>query len=223
MEALLPTVYTEKDVDKKQHGLFDVRVPRYRFIAQYLGSGKRVLDVGCFTGYCSKAFQDMGNEVVGIDASLPAITKAKELYSGPEFYCIDAMNLTTHFAHGSFDVIVASEIIEHVLDPKFFLKQIKEVLQPGGLLILTTQNSNALHFRLRMLIGKFRWDFSHYRLYSKSEILSEVKSAGFDIDVVQIVPINPDGHSKVMRLFVYFMAKIYANFGWTICVVARNT
>ena len=221
MNILLPTVATQEDVEQKQHQ-FNLGVPKNKFISTYVGSGKRILDVGCFTGYCSKAFHEMGNTVVGVDASPPAIRMAQERYKDLEFYCIDALELTRQFPPDSFDIVVASEIIEHVLDPAIFLKEIKTVLHPGGLLILTTQNSNALHLRLRMLIGKFRWDFGHYRLYSKPEIINEISSGGFTIEVVQVVPINPDGPSKLMRLFVYFMARLYANFGWTTCIVAKK-
>ena len=73
MNVLLPTVSTQEDVEQKQHQ-FNLRVPKNKFISTYVGSGKKVLDVGCFTGYCSKAFQEMGNTVVGVDASPPAIT-----------------------------------------------------------------------------------------------------------------------------------------------------
>jgi len=86
-------------------------------------------------------------------------------------------------------------------------------------LILTTQNSNAIHFRLRMLIGKFRWDSTHFRLYSKPEIVDAVESAGFEVEKVKILPINKQGSNKVGRLFAYYAAKIYGNFGWTTGVV----
>ena len=75
MKSLLPTVSTQKDVEQKKQQ-FNLKVPKNRFIANYIGTGEKVLDVGCFTGYCSKAFQEMGNTVVGIDASPPAIKKA---------------------------------------------------------------------------------------------------------------------------------------------------
>ena len=221
MKSPSPTVTTQKDVDQKKQQ-FNLEVPKDKFIANYIGTGKKVLDVGCFTGYCSKAFQEMGNTVVGIDASSPAIKKAQECYPDLEFYCIDAMNLTTRFPSDTFDIVVTSEVIEHVLDPKIFLKAINQILRLGGLLILTTQNSNALHLRLRMLIGKFRWDFKHFRLYSKPEIVHEIRNGGFDIEVVKVVPINPYGPSKLMRSFVYYIAKIYPNFGWTTCVVAKK-
>ena len=214
----LPTVYTAKDIAR--HGTCDLKQPRIRFLLENMGSNKRVLDVGCFVGDYTQAFSDKGNHVVGIDASQEAINEARKRYKNIRFECVDAMELKKGLKKEKFDRIVASEVIEHVINSDIFLTEIYYILKKGGKLILTSQNSNGIQYRLRMLVGRFRWDSQHFRLYSKEELLAVVKKAGFKVEKSKVLPINPKGNHAPLRLLAYIAAKFYTNFGWTTAVVA---
>jgi len=77
----------------------------------------------------------LGNKVVGIDITPELIEEAKRNFSNVKFMCVDAMALQNSFSENDFDCVVAGEVIEHVLDPTFFLEEIFKILKKGGKII----------------------------------------------------------------------------------------
>lgn len=80
-----------------------------------------------------------------------------------------------------FDVVFAGEVIEHLLDDVKFIRNCKEVLKPGGILILTTPNLVFGVNRFRMLFGKmplFSFAPYHYRIYNAEVLKNSLKEAG---------------------------------------------
>lgn len=146
-------------------------VPRDRPLA--------VLDVGCGTGLNARELANMGHRVTGIDLSPVAIEKFKAL--GFEGQVCDVCE-GLPFGEGSFDLVYASEVIEHVSDTESFLAQLSRVLKPGGLLMLSTPNSAFWPFRFAALFG---WTVSemqhpgHVRFFSKRSLTRAVEQAGF--------------------------------------------
>jgi 2-polyprenyl-3-methyl-5-hydroxy-6-metoxy-1,4-benzoquinol methylase len=96
-----------------------------------------VLDLGCATGWLTCQLAEFGT-VVGIDIADVSIRQAREWYPHIQFECEDLSNSAGR--RGEFDVVVSLETLSHVVDQPAFIKRISEVLKPGGLLILTTQN-----------------------------------------------------------------------------------
>lgn len=219
-KELLPTQYGPDDIVSRT--IFNAESPRIKFVLKEAGKGNKILDIGCFLGFYSECMRLRGNEVTGIDVSREVIEEARRRYPLIRFERVDAMKLTESFEPESFDTVTASEVIEHVINPSLFLIQIRSVLKKGGTLVLTTQNSNAIHYRLRMLLGKFRWDFSHFRLYSTPEIVQTVTNAGFTPRTVKVLPIDKNRRHKITRLFVYYAAKLYPPFGWTTGILATK-
>lgn len=219
--VVLPTVCTVEETPRKGER-FDLSQPRIQFILRHLGNDNDVLDVGCFVGHYSNAFAAAGNRVVGIDVDAEVVNHARSLHPHLKFEQVDAMKIAVHFGHQAFDVVVAGEVIEHVLNPQLFVENVLNVLMPGGEFILTTQNSNAIQFRLRMLVGRFRWDPTHFRLYSREGVVREVRRGGFEVVRVQMLPIAPKGRSQFARLCTYYAGRLYPNWAWTTAVVARK-
>ncbi len=84
-----------------------------------------VLDVGCSEGYFMKVIADRrGAEVWGIDISTEGLVKAREVYGQP-VASADAHRLP--FADGSFDLVMSTETLEHVLDPEVMVAEMKRV------------------------------------------------------------------------------------------------
>jgi len=152
-----------------------------RFMRQMVPRGRplTVLDIGCGTGLNASILREMGHSVVGVDLSPVAIEKFTEL--GFEGHVCDIAE-GMPFAHDRFDMVYASEVIEHVSDTEFFLAELARVLKPNGLLMLSTPNSAFWPFRLAGLLG---WTVSevqhpgHIRFFSKRSLVTAIEAAGF--------------------------------------------
>jgi 2-polyprenyl-3-methyl-5-hydroxy-6-metoxy-1,4-benzoquinol methylase len=96
------------------------------------GKNLNVLDVGCGDGVLSEPIAKQGNTVTGFD--LPTITPMAHKRHVSNVFSGDAENLA--FIPEVFDVVLASEVVEHLWNPQKFLDDAYRVLKPKGLLIL---------------------------------------------------------------------------------------
>ena len=114
------------------------RRSRETIISKIEGSALHILDIGCGGGWIAQHFTAKKNYVVSLDISLKNPTETLKKYPS-EFHAAvvaDAYNLP--FRNNSFDVIVASEVIEHLTSPKTFIERWLRILKPGGKLIMLT-------------------------------------------------------------------------------------
>lgn len=126
--------------------------------------GKRVLDIGCGTGFFSKMLIEIGYEVTSIDSSPVALDYSRKrglanLVTG------DALKLP--FPDGSFDAACALDILEHIDDDRGALKEWQRVLKPGGVLLIFVP---ALPF----LWGPQDEKLEHKRRYIKVALENEI-------------------------------------------------
>lgn len=129
-------------------------ITRYTFAKPYI-KGKKVLDLGCGTGYGSFEIIKIGAaKVIGIDISKKAINFAQKNFRHKRlsFRVADATSLP--FKNNSFDTIVSFEVIEHIKNYHLFLNEVFRVLKKGGHFIFSTPNSkqfrgktSAYHFK----------------------------------------------------------------------------
>src|SRR3954451_11908286 len=119
--------------------LLNEHMARYHF-ASRLTRGKRVLDAGCGAGYGSAELARMAERVVGIDVAAEAVAFARTNYELPNLRFEQASCTELPFEDGSFDLIVAFEVIEHLENWKGFLQEARRVLAPAGQLIVSTPN-----------------------------------------------------------------------------------
>jgi 2-polyprenyl-3-methyl-5-hydroxy-6-metoxy-1,4-benzoquinol methylase len=117
-------------------------------LAQAPVSAKRILDVGCGSAWVARHFQDKDVKVYSMDISSINPKKAVDRYPFDGHYGIIADVFHLPFAAGTFDYIVASEIIEHVADPAAFLRSLLQVLAPNGHLVVTTPHDEKRAYSL---------------------------------------------------------------------------
>ncbi|ABR47904.1 Methyltransferase type 11 [Alkaliphilus metalliredigens QYMF] len=124
-----------------KNGMLIEHIARYQF-ARKLCKG-RVLDIACGVGYGSPILirhNPQIDELVGIDISPEAIDYAKQHYRFLEtsYYVDDALNKNLYKTYGTFDTIVSFETIEHLEEDEVFVKNLYNLLKPGGTLIIST-------------------------------------------------------------------------------------
>lgn len=120
-------------------------------------SGKTILDVGTGSGKWVDFLRRQGSDATGLEP-------ARELYSHflkdkPGFYCQTTAEFIESHAETRFDVITSFDVLEHIEDPRSFLRDIHTLLKPGGYLFLSLPDAGSL---LPRLIGK-HWH--HYNKY----------------------------------------------------------
>ena len=124
----------EVDVD-----LLNEHVARYAF-ASRLARGKRVLDAGCGAGYGSAELAAAAESVVGVDRAPEAIEFARANYALPNLRFDEASCESLPYSDGSFDLVVAFEVIEHLENWRGLLSEARRVLSRGGQLVVSTPN-----------------------------------------------------------------------------------
>ena len=118
-------------------------------------NGLKCLDIGCGGGILSEPMSRLGAIVTGIDPSEMAIQSAiahsRKSRLDIDFKCMSTGDLIKSSLDNQFDIIIASEVIEHVSNRALFLSDIAKLCKPGGLVVFTTINKSILG----VLLGKF--------------------------------------------------------------------
>ena len=113
---------------------------RYHFVLPML-AGKNVLDVASGEGYGCALMATTAAAVSGVDVSPEAVAHARAAYATQQNLTFTQGNCAKlPFGDATFDVVVSFETIEHILEQNEFLDEIKRVLKPAGLLIMSSPN-----------------------------------------------------------------------------------
>ena len=110
---------------------------------KYFKYNSTVLDAGCKGGEISASLKTYASSIYGIDFNRSAIKNFNRRFRGSG---VQANILDLPFKSKRFDVVLCTEVIEHLLNPIQGLNQIAEVAKPDGLLILSTDNRNGINF-----------------------------------------------------------------------------
>ncbi len=123
-------------------------------------SGLRILDIGCGAGLLCEPLARLGAQVIGIDPS-PSNIAAAKLHADRGHLSIDYRCTTVEEidARERFDVVLAMEVVEHVIDVGLFLKRCAAMVKPGGLMVVSTINRNWKSFALAIVGAEYvlRW------------------------------------------------------------------
>jgi len=138
-DALFP----ERFVPGEMHGLIEVEhLTRYLWASRFV-AGLRVLDAGCGVGYGSMILQSAGAiHVTGVDIAEDAVAAARQRARGDvEFLRSDMTSMALE--DSSYDVVVCFEAIEHLEDQQAALDELRRVLTPAGLLVISSPNRHV--------------------------------------------------------------------------------
>jgi 2-polyprenyl-3-methyl-5-hydroxy-6-metoxy-1,4-benzoquinol methylase len=162
----------------------------YRPVAELLADvppKALVVDMGCGNGSFLSLFQDRGWQLYGSDLSSTGIEIARSSYPSINFSLANAESMPVGLASkaGQFDVVLNTEVIEHVYNPRGLLKTCHGLLRPGGTLVLTTPYHGYLKNVLLALTGKLDrhftvlWDHGHIKFWSHKTMREVLSETGF--------------------------------------------
>ena len=119
-----------------------IRLEHYHRYAMVLNivKGKDVLDVACGEGYGSSFMAGVARSVVGVDISDEAAQHASATYTKANLMFRQGSATALDFDEASFDVVVSFETIEHLAEQAQMLAEIRRVLRPDGLLVISSPN-----------------------------------------------------------------------------------
>ena len=173
---------------------------RHRAHAKLLdavGTGNRVLDVGCSSGYLARPLAARGNTIVGLELDPVAARAAEEFCELVLVGDVETMELPLE--PGSFDVVLGGDVIEHLRDPVATLARLRPFLRPGGRVVLSTPNVANWAIRLSLLSGRWRYtdrgilDRSHTHLFTKATLAETLECAGYRVERIDFsVPVPGD-------------------------------
>lgn len=158
---------------------FNVR----RFAERAAGSGLRILDVGCGNGYQLGPLAGR-HEVHGLDVSEANVRKASEAGIKAVLHDVE-----TRFPYedGRFDVVVCSEILEHLFFPERVITECSRVLKSGGTFIVTVPNLYCFRNRVALLSGRgadfieYPDNTIHIRFFSIAGMRRLLAAGGFEV------------------------------------------
>lgn len=147
------------------------------------GRGLKILDAGCGNGWQTSFFLE-GNEVSGLDIAASNVQQACQRGILARRHDIET---PWPYPDGTFDLVVCSEVLEHVFFPEKIIREITRVLKPRGQVIISTPNLYSLGNRLALLYGKkcalieYPYNQEHIRHYSFGGLKKILKEAGFKV------------------------------------------
>jgi 2-polyprenyl-3-methyl-5-hydroxy-6-metoxy-1,4-benzoquinol methylase len=195
-------------------------------LLEAVGSGKRVLDVGCSSGYLAAPLAARGNSIVGVELD-------PEAARGAEPYCervlvgdVEAMELPLE--PGSFDVVLCGDVVEHLRDPVATLARLRPLLRDDGRLVLSTPNVANWAIRLSLLAGRWRYtdrgilDRSHAHLFTLATLREALDGAGYRVERIDFsVPVP--GGSDLLDGAAYALGRLRPSlFAYQFVAVAQT-
>ncbi len=183
----------------------DTKHGAHEKVLVFVGSGKKVLEIGCATGYLSAKMKENGCSVIAVESQREAAEEAKR--NGINVIVGDGEELEgLGLEKNSFDVMLFADVLEHMKRPEEALRTVRELLKPGGYVVVSIPNIAYWTQRLKHLMGN--WDYTktgimdetHLRFYTLKTARELLEKAGYRIIEMDYTPWKPA---------LYFLTKIW--------------
>lgn len=145
------------------------------FLKPYLQAGIKILDVGGYRGEL-KAFLPNNVSYYVLDFDEQALNEARRIGAKVKKINFDEQSIV--WDGEKFDIVVATEVLEHLKDPARHLGEIKKILKDQGVFLVSLPNENMFYHRLMALLG-FGVDFFAFKLYKHLHLPTISQSRNF--------------------------------------------
>jgi len=152
-------------------------------LVKKLDGVRSICDLGCGNGHITGRLAALGYHVTGVDASASGIQIARSAY--PQVNFVHAL-IDRDLNVGQFDLVISSDVIEHLYRPLDLIEAAVSLLKPGGQILLGTPYHGYLKNLVLAATGKMDAHFSalhdggHIKFFSVSTLSTLVRSHGFD-------------------------------------------
>lgn len=145
----------------------------------------KILEVGCGLGYLTYALRQAGHEARGLDISAQAVERARRAF-GDHYLCADVNQFAAE-APGAFDIVVMTEVLEHLERPLQVLRSLRALLRPNGSALISTPSKDFLP-----LGAVWRTDNPpvHLAWYSAASLREMARRTGFRIRFADFTEFN---------------------------------
>lgn len=157
--------------------------PLLSFLKKYNKLGFEILDIGCGVGTIDLYLAKKDHKVIGIDISKRGIEIAKKnaqklsLYVNLKFL---VKNFPQSLPSGKFDLIICSEVLEHLKDDRSAVNAISKLLKRDGIVIASSPSKNAPLYKWGAL-SRFDQEVGHLRRYTKGGFIKLFKESKFKV------------------------------------------
>ncbi|MBV8550919.1 MAG: glycosyltransferase [Acidobacteriaceae bacterium] len=192
------------------------RYSSHYYASRLIGTGQRVLEVGCGDGAFGAHLARARNQVTGVDSDPKAC--ADGAYENVVRTDLEkGLAPISPKSDGAFDRILVLDRLEHLREPAALLEDCRRLIGPRGKLILSVPNGVNFTVRLMVLFGMFQYsdrgilDWSHLRFFTAKTIRKLVEKYGYRvtathftiIPVERVIPMRPE--SGLLRLASHFL------------------
>jgi len=205
----------------EMHGSIELEHLHRYLLAKQLTAGKRVLDIACGEGYGTALLSESAASVVGVDISAEAVAHAQQKYQAGNLEYRAGTCSDIPLADQSVDVVVSFETIEHHDEHEAMMGEIKRVLKPGGLLVMSCPDkleysdkpnySNPYHVKelyrheFDSLMAKY---FKHHSISGQRVVYGSAIFSEDSLATLKSYKLNDSAQSAIAGLSeaVYLMA-----------------
>lgn len=188
---------------------------------------KNILDIGCYDGTFLNLIKNRDNNFFGLEASDWGYQKSRARGIDVQQYYFDGSEKLP-YDDNFFDLVIAGEIIEHIFDTDFFLKEIRRILKTDGKLLISTPNIASFGRRLMLLLGinpiietspnepESSGHIRYFTFRSLETILEKhrFKTIEYQSDIINF--------SKSGRFSSTLLVKLFPRFGASIICLAKK-
>lgn len=178
-------------------------------IVDQLPTQLRVLDVGCGSGVHGAELQRRyQHSITGVDISKASIEKARSRIDAAYVADVKQPCAYPFTTSPKFDLIIFSDILEHLYDPAQVLRAHLSLLKPEGHVVISIPNVAIWNVRLELLFGRFRYqatgtlDRTHIRFFDRRSYRELISGVGLHAERTRITP-------GLLRPFVPVIKRLY--------------
>ncbi len=170
----------ERNLINEDDGRQEFANNEIKFLDEYIKPNMKLLDIGCGTMAITMKYADRSVELWGIEPDEEAGKIGSERSN--KFYINTFENVQDDLPNNYFDAIFAFHVIEHILDPINFIKEVNKKLKLGGLLVIATPDFDCAMARKYKENFRLLHDPTHISLFTNDSLTSLIMDNGFRLE-----------------------------------------